>query len=252
MHGTEGRNWRIAGMASLCLLAATLHLIAAESEADRRLRERISARLEGQVSLHPRNLAVAVKDGSVRLTGSVASLEEVDAMDRLVKGIVEVREVDNRVSVRPSTRSDLAIRQDLRQRLDKFPSLRQPSVEAVVKEGRAVLTGRVRDGVDRLEADRQARSVAGVVSLENRIEVSVNPSGPPGHASDGLAVRVRSLLGNPLTFGAVRQLRVEVDGSTVYLYGKVSRDADRDEAGKLTLTVAGVQRVVNLIAVDPT
>jgi osmotically-inducible protein OsmY len=38
----------------------------------------------------------------------------------------------------------------------------------------------------------------------------------------------------------------------VYLHGTVTREAQREEAGRLAGSVNGVERVVNLIVVDPT
>jgi hyperosmotically inducible periplasmic protein len=223
-------------------------LLRAEDEADRRLREQIENRLQGQVSLHPKDLVVSVRDGFVQVTGSVAALQEVDLVDRLVLGIVGVREVDNRVTVRPSTRSDLAIRQEVRRLLDRFPALRWPSVDVAVAEGRVTLTGDVPEGIDKAEAERQARKVAGVTAVDNQVRPGAPPA--PAAGADELETRVRSLLANPLTFGVVRDLRVETDGGTVYLYGKVPREADKEEAGRLVRALSGVDSVVNLIAAD--
>jgi osmotically-inducible protein OsmY len=238
----------------LCVIAvAVLGAARAEEGGDRRLREQIAARLEGQVSLHLRDLKLEVSRGDVRVSGTVASLEEVDTVERLVQGIVGVRRLDNRVRVRPSPRSDAAIGQELRRRLDRFTALRSPAVEAEVTDGHAVLSGTVGEAVDRVEAERQARSVPGVLHLDNRLAVRgpVWSGDDSGVGGEDLAVRVRSLLANPLTFGAVRRLRVEAEGSTIYLHGAVAREADREEAGRLAATVSGVTRVVNLIAVDP-
>jgi osmotically-inducible protein OsmY len=170
MHGSVDRIRRLVGWTALCMaVAGGFDTTPAEEAGDRRLRDQITARLEGQVALHPRELQVEVDGGLVRLSGTVASLEEIDTVERLVQGIVGVRKLDNHLQVRSSTRSDLAIAQEIRRRLDRFVALRSPAVEAAVSEGRALVTGLVSEAVDRAEAERQARSVPGVVSAPSRL-----------------------------------------------------------------------------------
>jgi len=247
-RGVKSKGCRLLLMMALLALAlpgAVRAYVGADDEADRWLHEEITGRLLGQVALHPRDLNVVVHDGHVQVTGSVAALEEVDAIDRIVHGVVGVRTVDNRLTVRPSTRSDLAITQEVRTLLDKFPALRWPAVDVSVKEGRVTLSGQASEAMGRAEAERQARKVAGVTGVENQI----HPLGSPAPLAnpDELQVRVRSLLANPLVFGVVRDLRVEVDAGRVYLYGIVPREADREEAERLVRSLSGVRDVVNMM-----
>src|SRR5688572_30302708 len=125
-RSVKSKGYRLLLMVALLALAlpgAVGAYVGADDEADRLLQEQITNRLLGQVALYPRNLNVVVRDGHVQVTGSVASLEEVDAIDRLVLGFVGVRDVDNRVTVRPSMRSDPAIAQEVRRELDRFTAL---------------------------------------------------------------------------------------------------------------------------------
>src|SRR5262245_34752497 len=63
----------------------------ADSDEDRRLKERLQVRLTGQVSLHVESLGIEVQDSMVRLSGTVGSLGEKVRTERLASGIVGIQ-----------------------------------------------------------------------------------------------------------------------------------------------------------------
>jgi osmotically-inducible protein OsmY len=237
-----GGAWTTVALVA-ALAAPAVAAPSSQDEWDRQLQEKIEKRLLGQVELHPRNLQIEVREAEVRLSGTVASLEEKRKVERLVWGFVEVRAVENLVQVRPSGRPDMALRQEILDLLDRYTALRRPAVDAQVQEGRAILTGMVEEDIDRVQAEVQAASVSGVTQIDDQIVVAGRPEAPPSST----AALVTSLLANPITFGAVRDLRVEGDGGTITLYGHVASEGQRLEAERLAMSVPGVERVINRI-----
>jgi osmotically-inducible protein OsmY len=232
----------VALVASLAAVAAAA-APSSQDEWDRQLQEKIEGRLLGQVEIHPRDLKVEVREAEVRLSGSVASLEERRKVERLVWGFVEVRAVENLVQVRPSGRPDMALRQDVLNLFDRYTALRRPAVDVRVQDGRAILTGMVEEDIDRVQAEVQAASVPGITRIDDQILVASRPEAPPSST----AALVTSLLANPITFGVVRDLRVEGDGGTITLHGQVASETERLEAERLAMSVPGVERVINRI-----
>lgn len=236
----------IVAAAALALPAAASDTVTdprAPTAADARIRERVLNRLLGQVAIHPVALEVAVAEGTVRLTGTVASVGEKERVERLVQGIVGVRSVTNDLAVRPTDRSEISIEQEVRRLLEKRASLRDRGL-GVSAEGTVVtLSGTVERGIHRLEAGEIAAGVPGVTRVVNELRVATEDT----LTSEAIRERVLSVLRNPLTFGVIRDLDVEVDRGTVVLRGLAERDADRREAERLALTVPGVSGVVNRI-----
>ena len=235
---------RAPWMALILMGAAGLAVAGPMEEWDRVLRERIESRLLGQVSVDTRDISVQVDEGDVRLAGTVESLRDAESIERMVRGFVEVRGVDNRIAVRSIERTGIAIQQEVRLLLDRYPTLRWPHVAVSVDEGVVVLSGRVQEAVDRTVATIETSSVPGVLGIQNLLEIEATGAGR------AIASQVYSLLRNPLTFGKVGDLRVEAEGGTIRLLGRVWREADRVQAERLAATVEGVERINNLIEVD--
>ena len=225
----------------LCLLIAPAH----GETGDDRIRQRVVARLTGQVAIDFERLQIEVIDGAAHLRGSVASVGEREKASRIVSGIVGVRVVVNRLGVRGSSQSDQALRQAILDQLSRRPRFRPNPIDVSVVGARVTLRGQVHRALDRLDAGRAAAGVVGIVAVSNQIQVASAGAVSP----EFIMTRARSILTNPLTFGVIRNLSLRVEGSTIVLGGTVIRGADREEAERLVLSVPGVSRVVNQIGV---
>jgi len=239
---------RGTGRTALLLVALAAILAAGATSVhadDNQVRLRILNRLKGQVGLDTSDLQVSVRGGEVELTGSVASLGDLKKLDRLVYGVVGVELVTNNLGVRPSNRSDQAIEEQVRLELQRRPRFREHPV-AVSVSGRVVtLSGDVERSLDRSDAAGIAEGVEGVVQVDNRIRVTSSQETTP----DEIRSRCLAILANPLTFGVIQDLQVEVDGSTVTVRGVVRRQADKNEATRLLRQVPGVLEVNNRLDV---
>lgn len=221
--------------------------VLAQTAGDSRIQQRVTMRLAGQVSLHPENLRIEVINRVVHLTGSVASTGERDRMGLLASGIVGVSGVINDLVVRPSSRPPQAIRQEIMDTLRRHPRFRRHPIQVTITGNGVVrLEGEVERGVDKLDAGHLAADVDGVVAVENNLRVRSEGSMEPAR----ILQRVRSILTNPLSFGVIRNLTVEIDQrGRIRLRGLAMLPADRQQAERLALTVPGVVGVINEIVV---
>jgi len=243
------RNWRgsKSGAVACCGIAILLlfgpRAARPDAAADDLVKQRITTRLAGQVTLHVESLQIEVADGVALLSGTAASLGEVRTLIRIVGGVVGVNAVTNNVTVRLSSRTSDDIQQEIRRSLERRARFQASPISVKVTGGDVTLEGKVDRGLDRLDAEMIAASVEGVTRIVNRIEVISSEATSP----EQIRKRVLSILTNPLTFGLIRDLEVAVAGGTVTLRGIVHREADREEAERLALGVPGVAQVDNQI-----
>jgi len=235
------RRWAASALAILAIMMAPGARGYAAAD-DARVLERIEFRLAGQVNLSLQNSTMGVLDGIVTLAGSVGSVGERERVVRLVSGIVGVRGVISELTVRQSSRPDAGIEQEIKSLLMRRPRFRGAPISVVVAGGVARLAGDVERALDRLDAGLIAAEVEGVLSVENGIRVLTEGLIAPDFILD----RVRGILTNPLTFGVIRDLEIEVDpAGIVVLRGTALQPSHRDEAERLVLSVPGVAGVRN-------
>src|SRR5213594_2017729 len=231
------RDKRRIACRTFVLLALTLSMVGAgpsrtDGAADERIRQRVQMKLAGQVAVHIESLDVRVQDGSVRLAGTVGSLGEKLRAERVAGGIVGVKSVTNDLVVKTTDRSEIAIAQDVRHRLETRTRFKRTPVQVTVSGTEVTLSGQVERGLDRVDAQEIAADAPGVTRVINNVQVKGEGSIP----DESIRSRVLSILANPLTFGVIRHLEVTVEGGAVTLRGTVTREADRVEAERLALS----------------
>ena len=90
------------------------------------------------------DIAVAVKDGVVTLSGFVPSFWEKDAAEKAVKRVYGVRGVANDIEVKlDSKRTDPEIARDAVHELESHVSLPSDKIKVTVKNGWVTLEGNV-------------------------------------------------------------------------------------------------------------
>src|SRR6185503_2925523 len=93
---------------------------------------------------HSEDIAVAVKDGVVTLSGYVPSYWEKDAAEKAVKRVYGVRGVANDLEVKlSSTRTDPEIARDAVHELQSHVSIPADRIKATVRNGWVTLEGTV-------------------------------------------------------------------------------------------------------------
>jgi osmotically-inducible protein OsmY len=117
-------------------------------------------------------IGIAVEDGVVTLTGSVASLRAAVAAERAVKRVDGVRSIANGLHVRASReRTDTDIAREALHRLRNNVTV-PLTVQAVVREGHIRLDGTVTWAHQRAAAEDAVRYLSGIKGVTNEILIA--------------------------------------------------------------------------------
>jgi osmotically-inducible protein OsmY len=191
------------------------------------------------------DIAVAVKDGVVTLSGFVPSFWEKDAAEKAVKRVYGVRGMANDIEVKLFwQRTDPEIARDAVHELESHVSIPADRIKVTVKDGWVTLEGTVDWEYQKSLAQSAMKKLKGVSGVTNKIQVTPKAS----------AAEVKSKIEEALRRSAeldARRITVEIEGSTVKLYGSVSSWAERDEAERAAWSAPGTTMVENHILVNP-
>jgi len=191
------------------------------------------------------DVGVAVKDGVVTLTGFVPSFWEKDAAEKAVKRVYGVRGMANDIEVKLFwQRTDPEIARDAVHELESHVSIPADRIKVTVKDGWVTLEGTVDWEYQKSLAQSAMKKLKGVSGVTNKIQVTPKAS----------AAEVKSKIEEALRRSAeldARRITVEIEGSTVKLYGSVSSWAERDEAERAAWSAPGTTMVENHILVNP-
>jgi osmotically-inducible protein OsmY len=109
---------------------------------------------------------------------------------------------------------------------------------------RVLLTGEVRDDAAKASVEREVRSIEGVQTIDNELEVA-GPSSYTSRSSDALiTTKVKASLVDMKTISAT-SFKVVTERGTVYLMGRVTQ-REGDLAANIAKSVSGVQKVVKI------
>jgi len=124
------------------------------------------------------NLAYKVDGYNVTLLGQVTRPTLKSDAENVVKKIEGVEKVDNQIEVLPPSPMDDQLRRRLYRAIYGFASLQryslgvQQPIRIIVKNGHVSLEGVVDNEADKNTAGIRAKSVSGVFSVDNNLQVS--------------------------------------------------------------------------------
>ena len=218
----------------------------AQSRSDNSIRDDVLLELKWDPKISSASdIAVAVKDGVVTLSGFVPSFWEKDAAEKAVKRVYGVRGIANDIQVKLFwRRTDPEIARDAVHELESHVSIPADSIKVTVKDGWVTLEGTVDWEYQSGLAESAMKKLKGVSGVTNKIQVRPKAS----------AAEVRSKIEEALRRSAeldARRITVAIEGSTVKLYGAVSSWAEREEAERAAWSAPGTTLVENHILVNP-
>jgi osmotically-inducible protein OsmY len=118
------------------------------------------------------DIAVAVKEGVVTLSGFVHSYWDKDAAEKAAKRVYGVRGVANDIEVRlGSTRTDPEIAREAVHELESHISIPNEKIKVTVKNGWVTLEGSVDWQYQKELAESAVKKLKGVIGIINNIEV---------------------------------------------------------------------------------
>jgi osmotically-inducible protein OsmY len=223
-----------------------------KKRSDFEIEKDVEARLKYDTLLDDRMLDVDVRNGEVKLSGSVASAAErrLAERDSWVAGVSSVDSdgVDIRWWARDDMtrsgkyvhRTDEEIEEAVEDALFMDPRVFSFGVSADAVRGRVTLSGVVDNLAASKAAEQDARNTLGVYDVNNRIRV--RPEALPDN--EVLATRVRDAITRDPYVSRFDVSVTAVNGK-VYLDGEVNNSFERRQAGAIASRVKGVVIVDN-------
>jgi osmotically-inducible protein OsmY len=207
----------------------------------------VEEELASDPDIESANIAVAVKDGVVTMTGFVRSYNQKWQAETDTKRVKSVAAVANDIEVRLpalSERPDPDIARDVVMAIQNELPNSFEQVKAVVKGGWVTLEGEVEWHYQRDRAEAAARRVRGVKGVTNAIRLK-----PITAVPSEVKKRIEDAFKRSATIDANR-IEVKTNGDTVILRGKVRSWAESQEAERAAWAAPGVRHVENRIVVS--
>jgi osmotically-inducible protein OsmY len=214
---------------------------------DSEIKRDVEEELRWDPDLDATDIAVAVKDGVVTLTGFVRSYSMKLQAEEDAKRVSGVIGLANDIEVRlPSTdsRPDPEIARDVVNELKSELPFTADKLKVVVKNGWVTLEGEAEWNYQRERAERAVRRVKGVLGVSNLIKLK------PSAAPEEIKRKIEEAFKRSATLDAQR-ITVETKGGEVTLKGTVRSWVERKEAERVAWSAPGVTKVDNQIVVAP-
>lgn len=206
----------------------------------------VEAELRWNPDIAAPDIAVAVKNAVVTLTGFVRSYMQKREAERTVKRIAGVAAVANDLEVRLpliNQRPDPEIARDAVAAIQHDLPYASDPIRVVVRDGRITLEGKVEWNYQRERAEEAVRHVRGIKGVTNLIQLS--PRVPPTEVKD----KIEEALRRSAEVDAER-VTVETNAGTVILKGRVRSWVEWEAAERAAWAAPGITRVENQITVS--
>ena len=213
---------------------------------DARIREDVLDELAWESSIDETEIGVAVENGVVTLSGTVNNYSKKTAAERAAKRVNGVKAVAEDIIVKfgdSYKKTDKEIAKAVVNAFESNVSVPSDKIMAKVEDGWVYLTGEVKWDFQRKAAKRAIENLLGVKYVANNItlkqEVKVGD----------IKNKITKAFERAADIEA-KNIRVEVDGHTVTLKGKVHSLAEKEEARKAAYQAPGVYNVKNELQVE--
>ena len=198
-------------------------------------------------NIDPTDIAVAVKNGVVTLTGFVRSYGQKYEAEKAAKRVAGVVGLANDLEVRlpgVDERPDPDIARDAVAAIKSQLPFASEQIKVTVKNGWVTLEGEVEWHYQQESAEKAMRRLKGVKGVSNLIELK--PSVSPAEVKR----KIEEAFRRSAEIDADR-VRVEASNSTITLKGTVRSWAERREAERAAWAAPGVTKVLNQLEINP-